>query len=113
LQGGYTTLVSFTASTNQISTGGYSYDAAGNMTNDGFHSYSYDAEGSVIAVDGGQTAQYSYNALNQRVQVTVPSGIYQYVLNPAGKPLRFGMGPQTPGLRDSITGAGVGNPWRT
>jgi RHS repeat-associated protein len=51
---------------------GYSYDAAGNMTSDGLHTYTYDANGNVIAVDGGNTATYLYNALNQRVEVEQP-----------------------------------------
>ncbi len=42
--------------TNQITTSGYSYDAAGNLVNDGAHSYQYDAEGNVLQVDGGTTA---------------------------------------------------------
>jgi hypothetical protein len=37
----------------------------------GFHSYTFDAEGNITAVDannpGGPTAQYIYNALNQRL----------------------------------------------
>jgi len=35
---------------------GWSYDAAGNLRNDGIHSYSYDAENRLISVDGGPTA---------------------------------------------------------
>jgi hypothetical protein len=36
--------------------------------NDTFHTYTFDEEGNITAVDGGQTAQYVYNALNQRVR---------------------------------------------
>jgi hypothetical protein len=36
--------------------------------NDTFHTYTYDAEGSITAVDAGSTATYAYNALNQRVR---------------------------------------------
>jgi RHS repeat-associated protein len=54
------------SSTNQISS--FSYDVAGNMMNDGVHSYTYDADGNVTAVDGGATAQYTYDALNHRVR---------------------------------------------
>jgi len=32
---------------------GYSYDAAGNMTWDGTHTYTYDAENRIISMDGG------------------------------------------------------------
>ena len=59
--------LSFNTATNQVS--GYGYDAAGDMTSDGLHTYTYDANGNVIAVDGGNTATYVYNALNQRVEV--------------------------------------------
>jgi RHS repeat-associated protein len=76
---------SFTASTNQISGSGYSYDAAGNMTNDTFHTYTYDAEGNITAVDSGSTASYVYNAINQRVQATVGSSTTAFVFNVAGQ----------------------------
>jgi hypothetical protein len=55
--------------------------AAVNMTNDGFHSYTYDAEGNITAVDSGSTATYVYNALNQRVRATVGGAITEYVFN--------------------------------
>ncbi len=77
--------LSFTAATNQIGAGGYSYDAAGNMINDGSHGYTYDAEGSITAVDSGSTASYVYNALNQRVQTTVGSTTVNFVFNAAGQ----------------------------
>ena len=38
------------------------------MTNNTVHTYTYDAEGNITAVDGGATASYVYNALNQRVR---------------------------------------------
>jgi YD repeat-containing protein len=63
--------------TNQLV--GYSYDAAGNMTYDGLlHHYTYDAEGNITAVDNGQTAQYVYNAQNQRVSATVGGAITEW-----------------------------------
>ncbi len=82
---GSTSSLSFNTTTNQINTAGYTYDAAGNMRNDGFHSYTYDAEGNITAVDGGSTATYVYNALNQRVRATVGSAITEYVFNAAGQ----------------------------
>jgi RHS repeat-associated protein len=73
----------FNTSTNQIV--GYSYDAAGNMTNDSFHSYTYDGEGNVTAVDGGSTATYVYNSLNQRVRTSVGSTATEFVFNAGGQ----------------------------
>lgn len=77
--------LSFNPSNNQITTGGYGYDAAGNMTSDGIHTYTYDADGNVIAVDGGATATYAYNALNQRVEVKSGGDGQEFVFNLNGR----------------------------
>jgi hypothetical protein len=55
------------------------------MTYDGFHSYTYDAEGNITAIDGGATAQYVYNALNQRVRTVVGSSVTEIVFNANGQ----------------------------
>jgi YD repeat-containing protein len=55
------------------------------MIFDGFHKYTFDAEGNITAVDSGGTAQYAYNAQNQRVRATVGSAITEYVFNAAGQ----------------------------
>jgi RHS repeat-associated protein len=52
---------------NRLSASPYQYDAAGNMTHDASHAYTYDAENRLIAVDGGNTASYVYDALGRRV----------------------------------------------
>ncbi|MBI3652860.1 MAG: hypothetical protein HY231_17690 [Acidobacteria bacterium] len=51
----------------------YSYDAAGNVTNDGVHTYTYDAENRVVNVDGGATASYGYDQQNRRVKKVISS----------------------------------------
>lgn len=71
------------SSTNQITS--FAYDAAGNMMNDGFHSYTYDADGNLTAVDGGSTGQYTYDALNQKVRWQVGDGVEEVVFNAQGK----------------------------
>ena len=53
------------------------------MTNDTFHTYTFDAEGNITAVDSGGAAQYVYNALNQRVQAVVGGTITEYVFSAA------------------------------
>jgi RHS repeat-associated protein len=61
------------------STLNYSYDSAGNVTNDGVHSFTYDAENRVVSVDGGSTATYSYDHQNRRVKKVVGSTTTHYV----------------------------------
>jgi RHS repeat-associated protein len=70
---------------NQITTAGYAYDAAGNMTHDGFHYYTYDAEGNILNVDAGSTAQYVYDAMNRRVRVQTASSTNEYLFDYAGR----------------------------
>jgi RHS repeat-associated protein len=78
--GPYTMLLTFTTNNgNQMD--GYSYDAAGNLLNDGNHSYTYDAENRIIQVDNGETAVYVYDADGQRVQKTTGSLVAQYLLD--------------------------------
>jgi RHS repeat-associated protein len=79
--GPYTMLLTF-ATDNQMV--GYSYDAEGNLLNDGNHTYTYDAENRIIQVDNGQTATYVYDAEGQRVQKTTGSVIAQYLLDLSG-----------------------------
>jgi len=68
---------------NHITGSGITYDALGNVTNDGFHSYTYDAEGRLLQVDGGNTAKYVYDAEGRRI--TGPGSEYVYDL--AGHPI--------------------------
>jgi RHS repeat-associated protein len=75
---------------NQISTAGYTYDAAGNLLSDSINGYRYDAEGNVIqTVSGGVTNNYAYNALNQMIRDDYISGSVtatsQYALNLSGQ----------------------------
>jgi RHS repeat-associated protein len=61
---------------------GYSYDAAGNILNDSFHSYTYDAENRIITVDGGMI--YTYDAEGRRVNKTGGASL-DYLFDPAGR----------------------------
>jgi RHS repeat-associated protein len=51
--------------TNNRQASGLTYDAAGNVTYDGFHTYTYDAENRIHGVDG--TTTYVYDGENNRV----------------------------------------------
>ena len=57
----------FNTANNRIS--GWSYDAAGNLLNDGAHSYTYDAEGKISKVDS--VTAYTYDGEGQRVKKLV------------------------------------------
>jgi RHS repeat-associated protein len=83
----------FSSSTNRITTSGYTYDAAGNVTNDGVHAYTWDAEGRIATVDAGSTATYTYDALGRRVEGDVGGDQeYFYVYDPAGNLLDAPLG---------------------
>ena len=61
----------YSATTNRITTSGYSYDAAGNVTGDGTNTYQWDAEAHLTKVTNGAGTAIStntYNALGQRVR---------------------------------------------
>ncbi len=84
---------------NQLQSG-YQYDAAGNVTYDGLHHYTYDAENRIIQVDSGSTATYVYNENGQRVRKSTapgafteffygPNGLVQSVCNGSGWPAEY------------------------
>jgi RHS repeat-associated protein len=62
----------------------YQYDAAGNMTHDGTHGYTYDAENRIIKVDAGTTASYSYDADGNRTEKTAGGASLEYIYDTAG-----------------------------
>ena len=53
---------------NRITTSGYTFDAAGNIINDGCHTYTYDAENRIVKVDSGSTGVYTYDADGDRAR---------------------------------------------
>ncbi len=64
----------------------FTYDAAGNLLNDGNHSYTYDGENRIISVDGGSTATYVYDAEGRRVQKTASGTTIGYLYDLAQHP---------------------------
>jgi RHS repeat-associated protein len=63
--------------TNRITTPGYAYDAAGNMTNDSLHAYTFDAENRIKTVDGTE-ATYTYSGPT-RLKKADKSGTTVYI----------------------------------
>lgn len=64
---------------NQGTVKNYTYDAAGNVTNDGTHAYGYDAENRLVSVDAGTTASYGYDQKNRRVKKVAAAATTHYV----------------------------------
>jgi len=94
---GGTSVLTFTAASSATTNGncyhaaglnnqpdGYCYDAAGNLLSDGQHTYTYDAEGHIIKVDGGQTATYIYDGGGQRVQKITATTSSSFLYDPDG-----------------------------
>jgi RHS repeat-associated protein len=82
------------ANTNRMD--GYSYDTAGNVTNDGTYTYTYDAENRLVSVVGGSTnSTYTYDALGHRVKKTgnvnecAYQGITYYLYDLQGRAVVF------------------------
>ncbi|HYR76176.1 MAG TPA: RHS repeat-associated core domain-containing protein [Pyrinomonadaceae bacterium] len=67
--GGGSHNLAFSISTNRITTSGFSYDSAGNLTNDTIHAYTFDAENKIKTVDS--TTAYTYDGEGQRVRKLV------------------------------------------
>jgi RHS repeat-associated protein len=80
--------LTFSASTNQITASGYTYDAAGDLTKDSSnaaaHTYQWDAEGRVGSVDSGSTWGFTYDGVGDRAQWAYSGGDYQHLYDPAG-----------------------------
>ncbi len=70
---------------NRITGSSITYDAAGNVMNGGTHSYTYDAENRIITVDGGVTAQYTYEADGHRIRKVTSSSTLDYIFDLEGR----------------------------
>ena len=63
----------------------YSYDAAGNITNDGTRSFTYNDAGRMVsATKAGVTTTYALNGLGQRVRKTTSGSSTYFVYDEAG-----------------------------
>jgi len=62
------------------------YDAAGNETNDGFHQYTYDAEGRVVQIDN-DTSWVVYDAFGNRVEENLGAGVTDWVYGFSERPI--------------------------
>ncbi|HEV2424664.1 MAG TPA: RHS repeat-associated core domain-containing protein [Terriglobia bacterium] len=70
-----------------ITSSGYTYDAAGNLIDDGSHSYQWDAEGRLISEDNGTTESNIYNALGEEVEIKLSQYQVEQVFDASGQTL--------------------------
>jgi RHS repeat-associated protein len=77
--GPHSSSLGFDANNHVVTGSGVTYDATGNVTADGSHTYAYDAEERISKVDGGTTATYVYDAEGRRVRKTTASGSVDYL----------------------------------
>ena len=89
---------SYSASTNRNSS--FSYDAAGDVANDGAHTYTWDGEQHLSSIDGGSI---SSNALGWRVY----QGALSYLTDPSGQLLA------ATGVRKTLPCPSPGASWRS
>lgn len=55
------------------------HDANGNMTSDGANTYTWDARNRLVAISGGTTASFTYDALGRRISKTVNGQTTQFL----------------------------------
>jgi len=82
-QGGPSTSYTYNTATNQSTS--FSYDAVGNLLNDGLYSYQYDAENNLIEIGAGKSAIYTYDAFNRRVRINTQAGAQEFAFNLNGQ----------------------------
>jgi RHS repeat-associated protein len=80
---GTASCISFDAN-NHVTGGILTYDAAGNVTADNMHHYTYDAENRLTQVDAGTTASYVYDSFGQRAQRTTAVGSFALLYDLTG-----------------------------
>jgi len=81
----------YNTATNRITTAGFTYDnggganSNGNLTNDVYHTYAWDADGKMVSVtSGSSTVNLTYDALGRMVEQQRGSSYTQVVYGPGG-----------------------------
>jgi RHS repeat-associated protein len=80
---GTASCISFDAN-NHVTGGILTYDAAGNVTADNMHHYTYDAENHLTQVDAGTTASYVYDSFGQRAQRAIAGASFSLLYGLTG-----------------------------
>ena len=72
---------SYDAANQQTQFGGviHTFDANGNLTNDGTNTYTWDVRDRLIGISGGTTANFSYDPYDRRVSTTINGAVFAYL----------------------------------
>jgi RHS repeat-associated protein len=98
--------VTVSATTNHVSGSPYTYDASGNMTNDGYNTLVYDGENHTVSIGNGSSAgTYVYDGHGHRVMKCVPN-----CTNPTNTTIYAFSGSKV--IAEYDNGAAVGSPSR-
>jgi len=62
----------------------YTYDSAGNVTNDASHTYTFNGKNQITQVDSGSTATYAYDGEGRRAKRTTGGVTTYYFYGPGG-----------------------------
>jgi len=92
--------VAISTATNRITTSGFAYDAAGNMTNDAQYIYTFDAENRIKQKSAGTAATYYYDGAGLRVKKVSGGTTTRYIFS------------GTRVIAEYVNGAAVGSPTR-
>src|ERR1044072_5620988 len=101
--GGGSSKLAFSSPTNRITTSGYSYDAAGNLTNDTVHAYTFDAENKILKVD--TASPYVYDGEGERVRKLVGENL-RFIYGIGGQEIAEFSGASGALQKEYIYGAG-------
>jgi RHS repeat-associated protein len=84
--GPHSSILGFDANNHMVPGGGVTYDAAGNVTNDGTTAYTYDAETRITSAvnSSAGTSTYVYDAFGKRIRKTTSTGAVDFVYDLAG-----------------------------
>jgi RHS repeat-associated protein len=101
-----TNSLTVSTTTNRVTGTGYSYDSAGNMTNDGYNAMTYDAASRLIAATNtSSSGAYAYDGKGMRVEKCIPN-----CSSPTTTTLYIFSGAKV--LAEYDNGAAVGSPSR-
>src|SRR5208283_5068635 len=108
-------LPGYNSSTNRYLLGGTSYDGIGNVLNDTFYRYTWDAEGKNLSTSGSQTWNFTYDAFGHKVEWLLNGSYHmsyitigRFKLQALGQTVSYSEYPFPGGSLSSLNGGATG-----